>query len=149
MKRIGLLILFFLFPFISNSQNKLGLGVYLGVPTGVTGKYLLSKTNSVDLLFAWRFNDAFFAQGHYNFNISEIDRYKDGVFNFYAGPGLFFKAISGKSRGEDSFGISGNFGLNYFLKQRYEFFFELSPKLGLVPATDFDLTGGIGFRFFF
>lgn len=63
--------------------------------------------------------------------------------------GLFFKAVSGKSRGEDSFGVSGNLGLNYFLKQRYEFFFELSPKLGLVPGTDFDLTGGIGFRFFF
>ncbi len=146
MKKSWLLILFFLFPFISNSQNKLGVGIYLGAPTGITGKYFLSRANSVDLLFAWRFSDAFFAQGHYNFNISEIERYRSGVFNFYAGPGLFFKAASKKG---DSFGVSGNFGVNYFLKQRYEFFFELSPKLGLFPGTDFDLTGGIGFRFYF
>lgn len=128
------------------SQNKLGFGVYLGAPTGITVKYLISKANSVDLLFAWRFNDAFFAQGHYNFNISELERYKNGVFNFYVGPGLFFKA---SSKNKDSFGVSGNFGVNYFLKERYEFFFELSPKVGLIPGTDFDLTGGIGFRFYF
>ncbi|CUS88363.1 hypothetical protein JGI3_01043 [Candidatus Kryptobacter tengchongensis] len=139
------LILFLLFPLNLNSQNKLGLGVYLGVPTGVTGKYLLSRSNSGDVLLAWRFNDAFFVQGHYNFNLSEIERYKNGVFNFYAGAGLFFKAVS---KGDDSFGVSGNIGVNYFLKQKYEFFLELSPKLGLFPGTGFDLTGGIGFRFY-
>ncbi len=146
MKKLLLLILLLLSTTFLQSQNKLGLGVYLGAPTGVTGKYLLSKTNSVDLLLAWRFNDDFFAQGHYNFNISELERYKNGVFNLYAGPGLFFRASSKK---DDSFGVSGNFGVNYFLKGKYEFFFELSPKVGLVPGTDFDLTGGIGFRFYF
>lgn len=146
MKKSFALVLLILLPIVSYSQNKLGLGVYLGAPTGITGKYLLSKVNSADLLFAWRFDDAFFVQGHYNFNLSELERYKEGVFNFYAGPGLFFKAASEK---DDAFGISGNLGINYFLKQKFEFFFELSPKVGLFPGTEFDLTGGIGIRFYF
>jgi hypothetical protein len=128
------------------SQHKLGLGVYLGAPTGVTGKFILSNSNSVDLTLAWRFNDALFLQGHYIFNLSELQRYGDGTFNLYAGPGLFFKASSKK---DDFIGASANLGVNFFLKKRYEFFIEISPKLGLIPGTDFDITGGIGFRFFF
>jgi len=146
MKKFLVLSFVLLLPSVLFSQNKLGVGVYLGAPTGITGKYLTSPFNSVDVLFAWRFNDAFFAQGHYNFNVSELGRYENGIFNFYAGPGLFFRASTKK---DDAFGVSGNFGINYFLKRRYEFFFELSPKLGLFPGTDFDLTGGVGFRFYF
>ncbi len=146
MKKLFLPFLLLLSTAFLQSQNRLGFGIYLGAPTGVTGKYLLSKANSVDLLLAWRFNDAFFAQGHYNFNVSELERYKNSIFNFYAGPGLFFKASSKK---DNLFGMSVNFGVNYFLREKYEFFFELSPKVGLAPATDFDLTGGIGFRFYF
>ncbi len=146
MKKYLFVISFFALSQILFSQNKLGLGVYIGAPTGVTGKYLTSELNSIDVLLAWRFNDAFFAQGHYNFNISELERYKDGVFNFYVGPGAFFRASTKK---DDFFGVSGNLGVNYFLKRKYEFFFEISPKVGLFPATGFDLTGGIGFRFYF
>ncbi len=146
MKKLCLLVLMLSFVSFSRSQGKLGLGIYLGAPTGLTGKYLLSPSNSVDVLLAWRFNDAFFAQGHYNFKISELEKYRNGTFNFYAGPGLFFRASAKK---DDSFGVSGNLGLNYFLKEKYEFFFEISPKVGIFPETGFDLTGGIGFRFYF
>ncbi len=146
MKKVIFILVFFALSQTLLSQNKLGLGVYLGAPTGITGKYLISTVNAFDVLLAWRFNDAFFIQGHYNFNISELERYKDGVFNFYAGPGLFFRASTKK---DDFFGVSGNLGVNYFLKRKYEFFFELSPKVGLFPATGFDLTGGVGFRFYF
>ncbi|MEN3038223.1 MAG: hypothetical protein ABDI07_03570 [Candidatus Kryptonium sp.] len=144
MKKFFVLVLFILTPIVSYSQNKLGLGIYLGVPIGVTGKYLLTRDSNIDALLAWRFNNAFFMQTHYNF-VFELDRYKNGSLNFYLGPGVFFVAASNYS----GLGASGNFGVNYFLKYRYEFFLEISPKFSLIPGTGFDVTGGIGFRFYF
>lgn len=142
----SLLILLLLFPSVLNAQNKLGLGIYLGIPTGVTGKYLLSGSNSVDVLLAWKLNYAFFVQGHYNFKLSELERYKNGTFNLYLGAGLFLASVSRES---GFFGVSGNIGINYFLKRKYEFFLEFSPALDLLPEIGFGLTGGIGFRFYF
>lgn len=138
------LLLAFL-PSILKSQHRLGLGVYIGAPTGITGKYLVSYSNSVDALFGWQFGNSFHMQGHYNFNLLD-ERYKSGVFHIYVGPGLFFRAVSKRT---DSFGASGNLGVAYFLKRRFEFFFEVSPKLVFYPGSEFDLTGGLGFRFYF
>jgi hypothetical protein len=45
-------------------------------------------------------------------------------------------------------GISGQFGLNFFVEQ-FEVFLQLTPRLHVLPATDGDVGGGVGLRYYF
>lgn len=129
-----------------------GIGGQLGDPDGVTLKFYTAAPvqrggatfNAYELLFGWNFDDYFFASAH---AIHER-RLADTPLNFFLGPGLF---LVYRERGRDDqvhFGISGTFGLNYFL-DRFEIYLQLTPRLTLVDATDGDIGGGIGLRYFF
>jgi hypothetical protein len=39
-------------------------------------------------------------------------------------------------------------GLEYAIS-RFALFLEIYPVVNVIPSTDFDLEGGIGFRFYF
>ena len=132
-----------------------GLGGQLGDPDGITLKFYTSRPvmrggatfNAYDLLFGWDFDDYFFASAH----ALHERRLQDTPLNFFLGPGLFLFFDDDRGPGDDDdvgFGISGQFGLNYFV-ERLEIFLHLTPRLRLVDSTDGDLGGGIGLRYYF
>lgn len=127
-------------------QKTVGLGIFLGNPSGFTVKFGVPSSASVDLLFAWRLDDTFFAQGHYNYKIHRLARYTESEVGLYGGPGIFFRTSPWES---DLMGFSGTFGLNWIINGNLELFSELSPKIGLIRSTELDMTGGIGFRYLF
>ena len=106
----------------------------------------------LDLLFAWDFDDDdrdfFFVNVHGLFfkPLSASPR-----FNFYYGPGAYIGVRDHNRRDRDDdtvLGFSGNFGINVEI-ERFDIFLQLTPRLDLVPDTDFDIGGGLGARFFF
>ncbi|HEX7071183.1 MAG TPA: hypothetical protein VF190_10270 [Rhodothermales bacterium] len=128
-----------------------GVGAHFGEPTGLTLKTYTARPvtrggasfNAYDLLFGWDFDDFFFANAH----ALHEGRLGDSPVNYFLGPGLF---LGFTDRGDDDvlFGISGQFGINYFV-DRFEIFVQLTPRLQLVEETDGDMGGGIGARYYF
>ena len=143
---LAMFLLLLAFPPVAKAQRNLGLGMYLGNPTGVTLKFGRRPSTSVDLLAAWRLDDTFFAQGHYNYTITTLSRSNGGEVYLYGGPGIFLRSSSHQ---RDEMGLSGNFGIDWIVTRHLELFSEISPKIGLIRSTEFEITGGIGFRYVF
>ena len=126
------------------SQDKLGIGVIVGAPTAVSAQARYPSSNSLDFLFAWRMDNWFFLQCHYDYRIRTLEQGQEYNIGLYAGPGIFLQTAR---RNDPVVGFSGNVGIAWLFKQHFEFFLEISPKIGLVPSTDLMMTGGFGFRY--
>lgn len=152
MKRTYLTLLLFLFLTISSAtfaqQRGFGLGVILGDPTGISAKLFTESGNAVDFGLGYSFTSS----------NSILDFYADYVFHnydwikstekfvVYYGPGARLNLNENQSR----LGVRGVIGILWIPSgSRFDLFVEIAPILDVIPATKFDLNGGIGGRFFF
>ncbi len=124
-----------------------GAGIILGDPTGISLKYWSSPTNAWDAGIAWGIgrDDAFHLHGDYIWHKYGLIRVEKGRLPLYYGVGgrILFTAKA-------HFGIRGVIGLDYlFAGIPLDIFLEIGPVFDLVPATEFDFTGGLGARYFF
>jgi len=114
---------------------------------------------AIDAAVAWSFSgyDSFQIHADYlfhNFTWTRDTDIKD-VFPLYYGIGVRIKlgtTDNGRlSRRTDArVGIRIPGGLSYWLEEApIEFFVEIVPLLDLVPATDLDLNGAVGARYYF
>lgn len=126
----------------------LGLGGQVGGDSGLTLKSYrtdglpfqnLLHARAADVLLAWNLDGFFFVDAH----LLREEPIPDSPLHYFLGPGLFFLA------GGDEFatGVSGNFGVNFF-SGPFEVFIQLTPRLGLLPATSGTLGGGVGLRYY-
>jgi len=129
------------------SDGAIGLGIILGEPTGFSGKYWTGKTTAFDAGAAWSFVGDDFFQIHgdfifHNFNLFQVDKGKMALYYGFGGRVQF----------ADQTIVSGRvpIGISYqFEKTAIELFLEVVPMLDIIPATQADIGGGIGFRYFF
>lgn len=130
----------------SNKKN-FGLGVVFGEPTGLSAKLWTSQTNAFDFGLAWSFT-----------NKNSIDMTADYVWNKFnlfdisQGKLPLYYGIGGRLLlgNNAQFGVRIPVGLNYlFAKAPVGIFLEVAPILNLVPSTTFDMSGGIGVRYYF
>lgn len=151
-KYLAVLFLFFAFTFSLKAQNKgFGLGIIIGEPTGVSAK-IFTGGNAIDLAAAWSFadNGGFHIHGDYLFHNYSLIKVENGRLPFYYGVGARVKFLD-RNRYSDDVVLGARFpvGLSYeFSGFNADIFFELVPILNLVPATDFDLNGALGFRYY-
>lgn len=136
-----------------NDPGRFGLGIMIGEPTGITGKYWMNSTNALAGGVAWSFrrhenrsrSSTIYLHLDYqahNFNLFEVEQ---GRMGFYYG-------IGGRLRsgGDANVGVRVPLGLNYlFANNPLEIYFEIVPVLDLMPETDLDGNGGIGIRYYF
>lgn len=137
---------------ISNAQdaNKdLGIGFMVGEPTGLTAKSWTGDRNAIDIGVAWSFGryEAITLQADYlwhNYNIfSEVDQ---GTLPLYYGIGG--RLVFGDNN--SYIGARVPVGINYLFEDApVGLFLEVAPILNLAPATDFDIDGTLGARFYF
>lgn len=131
--------------------RRFGAGLYLGEPTGLTFKGYVSDRMALDGLASWSFVDkAFTLIGDMTYDFFDIPVHDNRLtLPFYAGIGgkLGIRSDPGdRTVG----GIRIPVGLALQLVQYpIEVFFELAPGIDVAPATEFDLTGGLGARFYF
>ncbi len=124
-----------------------GVGGQIGEPTGLTVKVYNPQSVSLDVLAAWNLDDFTFLNVH---GLYERHLGNTSTVHFFYGPGAFV-GFRDRPREQDDdavAGLSGTIGLGV-LVDRLEFYGQLTPRLELTPATNGDLGGGLGFRFYF
>jgi len=138
------------------TSGAVGLGGQVGEPSGLTLKFYNEAAPSYDFLAAWSLvDDDFFLNGHalWNHNIQADNLDSGQQLEWFVGPGGFLRIIEdgdpNTNDDEVQIGISGTIGLNFILDQRFEFFGQITPRIAVIPDTDGNVGGGIGFRYYF
>lgn len=125
----------------------MGLGVMLGNPTGITGKYFVTNWTALDL--AVGSDDGLSFHGDvlvHGWDVFPKPEY--GTFAGYMGVGAGFRDDNDKND-HDQARVRVPFGLAYYPPRNlFEIFLELVPALKFGHDTDFDLDAGVGFRFY-
>ena len=131
----------------ADSNHSVGLGIILGEPTGVTMKFWNRQTVAFDVGAAWSITRGGYFQLHgdmlfHNFNLFRVDT---GRMALYYGFG-------GRVKFADDLTVSLRVpvGISYeFEKTPVELFLEVVPMLDLIPSTEVDMGGAVGFRYYF
>lgn len=131
------------------APTQLGLGVFLGQPTGVSVGLDLARTSWLDFKAAWDFSGpresvTVVLQGNYEqaFPGALVIEGQDIV------PFVGLGAQVAVGSETPAIGIRIPFGLNYrFATAPIELFLELGFGLYIFPATEFMGSGGLGVRY--
>ena len=123
-----------------------GIGVILGEPTGIAGKYWVSGGTAFAAAAAWSFVDE-----------GAVHLHADYLYHrFVSSPEVeelaLYYGIGGRMKfaRKSKIGVRFPIGLSYLLKDHpFDVFGEFIPVMELAPATDFSINGALGFRFFF
>lgn len=150
MLKTKLVTIFFLLIFVSITyaqSSGIGVGLIVGEPTGISGKYWTGSTTAFDAGLAWSFIDenAFQIHADYIFHNMRLITISDGKLPFYYGIGARLKTAS-----DIQLGVRVPIGLAYlFQNVPIDIFIEVVPILDLIPKTDFQISIALGARYFF
>ena len=151
-----ILTVIFLTGIAQAQTSSFGLGLTIGEPTGISAKLMQGNQNSsINLAAAWSVgpNDHLYLKGDYvwyNNSILNADP-ENGRLPVYYGLGAMAVLVDDENGDGDSIlGVRIPFGIDYFSDEiPFDFFLEIVPVIELLPSTDFSLSGGIGFHYFF
>jgi len=153
MKKFCTFVLFFI-PLFGFSQ-RLGVGIIIGNPTGFSGRYLLATNSAIAVNAGWslRRNVGFHITGTYQYLFPGVIKDDAGVSLDNIAPhlgigGRFLVKSKEADETEFNLGVRIGGGIEYMVS-RFEIFLELYPVVNVIPATDFDIEGGLGVRFYF
>lgn len=159
MKKIAFLILLLcLFCTICSAEERFGIGIIAGEPTGLSMKLWAWENSAIDFAFAWSFagEDAIHIHSDYLFHNFSLLKVPEGKLPFYYGIGVRVKLIEekdnnkNKDKNDTKIGARIPLGLAYiFANQPIDIFAEIVPIVDLVPDTDLGLNAAIGARYFF
>jgi len=133
---------------ITRKRGLFGIGVVLGEPTGISGKYWLDERTAIDGAFGYSFGD--------RFRLS-IDYLVHGTtangpdFLFYYGLGGAMAGNRGyiaKSRRSDfALGARGVIGVSYLFKRApFDAFLEIAPIVFIAPPLGLSMDFCFGIR---
>jgi hypothetical protein len=126
------------------AARDLGVGLAVGQPLGVTGKYWLSNAVAVDGFAGYHLNHNFDTHIDYLWHFFPNFNMPSGSLPLYAG-------VGGRVLlGDDSqFGVRVPLGVSYlFPTQPIECFAELAPVIQVIKEVGLDLDGQVGVRFY-
>ena len=128
-------------------SERLGLGGLTGSPSGLTIKLYLSSDRAIDAVGSWSLGRANGTARLYFHSLRERP-IAGSPLSFFRGPGL---VLGTNHRGDESrfvMGISGLFGLNFFV-ERFEVFLHAMPRLEVGAAVRGYVGGSAGLRYYF
>jgi len=135
--------------FVFGQKSGLGLGLMLGEPSGLAGKYWLSESNALDFGIGAGFlgdNSGLSFHADYLYHVSDLIKWKYKTI-FYYGFGIRMRFPSDS---ETTFGVRGVAGALMIVKNLpIDVFFELAPSFRLLPTTGLDFDIAIGGRYYF
>lgn len=140
------------------ARAEVGVGVFVGEPTGLDVKLGLSRKSALDLLFGWyshydHFNDG--AYGHVTYLVQPLVSYGDSVI-VPLRVGIGIAVFDDAGRFDQDIHVAARVPFEVALMFRsapIEIYGEIALKMTFVdPGADhrfIDLDGGIGIRFYF
>jgi hypothetical protein len=138
----------------AESNHNIGLGIMLGEPTGISFKMWSRQTVGWDAGAAWSFVGGKYFQIHsdfllHNFNLFKVDTGRMALF-YGAGARLKFGSNDTDGGSDVILSLRVPVGISYeFEKTPIELFLEVVPMLDLIPSTEVQMAGAIGFRYYF
>jgi hypothetical protein len=132
-----------------NAQDKgFGMGLLIGEPSAITGKYWVTDNNAVTGSVGWSFirDNAIHLSADYLYHFNKFENSK---FIFYAGLGAKLN-LGTKSNIKPKIGGRVPLGVCYMIRDiQSDIFLEVVPMLEVTPEIRISGSGGIGFRYFF
>lgn len=128
----------------AQKAGDVGVGVILGDPTGLSGKYWLDDRNALDAGLG--FSGDFALHADYLRHIWDLwPQPVKGKLPAYLGLGARLEASD-----DPEFGIRAVGGTAYWLPRHpIEVFLEIAPVFRLAPSADVGFDAGIGLRYYF
>ncbi len=153
--RYILLFCLFYYVFISHAfpmEQKIGVGIMAGDPTGISVKNWSSALFAYDYGLAWSSGKWFQFHTDYlwhKYDVFQID--DDGELPLYYGIGARFKYYNhGNDDDKMRLGLRMVIGIEYiFAMMPFDIFYEVVPVMDLLPDTKLDFDSSIGIRFIF
>lgn len=146
----SLIIIFFAITLLFG-KSPIELGLVIGQPTGLSARFPAGG-NYIDLHLGSGYGGGLSLHGAYLFHTKSGIVIEGKNLPFYYGPRIAFsEGHDDRWHDEDeNFGVFFDMGLNYmFTEIPFNLFFELAPGLRFGDDIDFDIAGGIGFRYVF
>ena len=86
---VVLLIVFLAMNVHAAERKKIGIGVILGEPTGITGKFMIDDTNAIDVGAGWETSgdNRLHIYGDYLFHKYDVIEVSKGLLPLYFGIG--------------------------------------------------------------
>jgi hypothetical protein len=160
---IGSALILCLVPGLLPGQNYgPSLGIILGSPTGFTFKYVFARTSAIAINAGWGLVGAvhFSSSCDYQFLFPQTMRWTDefegtshelkGLTPYFGVGGRFSIEEEPEPSNETKLhaGVRIGGGVEYAIN-RFGIFLEIYPVVDIIPGTEFDIMGGLGFRFYF
>ena len=126
----------------------IGVGIIAGEPSGFSFKWWAEDGTAVDAVTGWSLEDSdFYVHADYLWHRMIEDVEIGGSVPVYYGIGA---RLLLRDDGDSRVGVRIPIGLDYLLDNgRFDIFIEIAPIFDVMPKTDFDLSGGVGARFYF
>lgn len=127
-------------------DRQLGAGFIVGEPTGISLKYWNNDNNAFDAGLSWSVTNEFL---HIH---ADYLMHNYGLFDIEKGSLPLYYGIGGRILFADDPDIGARIpvGLNYLMEDDpIGFFIEIVPTLDLLPDVEFEVSGGIGARYYF
>jgi hypothetical protein len=126
----------------------IGVGIIAGEPSGFSFKWWADDDTAVDAVTGWSLdNSHFYVHCDYLWHRAIEDVDIGGTAPLYYGIGA---RLLLRDDGDSKVGVRVPIGLDYvFDNGRFDIFIEIAPIFNVMPDTDFDLSGGVGARFYF
>lgn len=133
--------------------RRFGAGIVAGEPTGITLKGYLTQRMAIDATASWSFvNRGFTVLGDVTFEVANFPISSGTVtLPFYVGAGAVIGINPHKNSNHDTiFGVRVPLGIAVqWVNTPVELYLEAGPGIKLAPETNFQITGGLGVRYYF
>ncbi len=147
MKKIKLLFILLIFAGIGMKAQETGVGIIVGEPTGLSIKHWVSQTNAVDGAMAWSFAHG----GSLYLHADYLHHYFD-IVDISVGKMPIYWGLGGKIVLKEDLVLGGHvpLGISYIFDDTpLDAFIEIRPGINIFPESEFDMSGGIGIRYYF
>ena len=144
---ISIMLIWLATGVVISQEEGTGLGIIVGEPTGISAKYWTGRTTAIDGAVAWSFSHggSLYLHGDFLMHHFEVVDIMSGKMPLYYGFGA--KVIL---KDDPLLGGHVPLGIAYLVEDApLDIFIEIRPGINLFPATEFDISGGIGVRFYF
>ncbi len=130
--------------------RKFGLGIGVGVPTGISANYFLNPYTSIDAFLSYDFDGFYNIRMDYLKHKRNLFTIDDYFFDIYYGLGLRAKGDEDSKDEDFLFGPRGVIGVGHFWKSLpLEIFIEGAGVFSIWEETDFDVEAALIARWYF